>query len=76
MTFFERKQEQRKQERRKHYEDIACEVFQIKEYNSLLWFTYNGSLFAPCTSCGCKTGEDAVAMVNVIRQQYVERNMK
>jgi hypothetical protein len=54
----------------------AKELYQIVEYENQLWFTYNGSLFAPCSLIvGNEEGEfsstECVAMLNTIRSLYV-----
>ena len=53
----------------------AQRLFQIKEYDSMLWLTYNDQLIAPFTIL-CEKGNDTnecVALVNAIRNMYVER---
>jgi hypothetical protein len=52
----------------------AKRLFQIKEYNSLLWLTYNGQLVAPFTLlCGGEDVNECIALLNTIRDIYVER---
>ena len=55
--------------------DEACTLYQIKEYDSLLWLTYNGQLIVPFTLI-CNTNNDVaecVALLEVIREMYVKR---
>jgi hypothetical protein len=52
----------------------AKRLFQIKEYNSLLWLTYNGQLVAPFAMlCGGEDVNKCVALLNAIRDLYVKR---
>ena len=52
----------------------AKRLFQIKEYNSLLWLTYNGQLIAPFAMlCGGEDVNECVVFLNVIRDLYAER---
>ena len=52
----------------------AKRLFQIKEYNSLLWLTYNGQLVAPFTLlCSGEDINECVALLNTIRDLYIER---
>ena len=53
----------------------AKEIFQLTEFNSALWFTYNGNLFCPAAYFGNDYNE-AVALVNTLRELYVERNTR
>ena len=71
---------QRKSEHNERHEKMirerAKELYQIVEYENQLWFTYNGSLFAPCSLIvGNEKGEfsstECVAMLNTIRSLYV-----
>ena len=63
----------------KKVEEEASHIYQITEYKNQLWFTYNGSLFAPCSIVvGNNDGEfsssECVGMLNVIRELYVKRH--
>ena len=63
----------------KKVEEAASHIYQITEYENQLWFTYNGSLFAPCSIVvGNNNGEfsstECVALLNTIRELYVERH--
>jgi hypothetical protein len=52
----------------------AKRIFQIKEYNSLLWLTYDGQLVAPFAMlCNGEDINECVALINTIRDLYVER---
>ncbi len=50
----------------------AEELYQIREYNHNLWFTYNGALFCPCNMVGEE--KDYVPFLLSLRELYVERN--
>lgn len=76
---------QRKSEHNERHEKMirerAKELYQIVEYENQLWFTYNGSLFAPCSLIvGNEKGEfsstECVAMLNTIRSLYVSRQIQ
>ena len=55
-------------------ESEAKRLFQIKEYNSLLWLTYNGQLIAPFAMlCSGEDVNESVALLNAIRDLYTER---
>ena len=55
-------------------ESEAKRLFQIKEYNSLLWLTYNGQLVAPFAMlCSGEDVNESVALLNAIRELYVKR---
>ena len=63
----------------KRVEEAANHIYQITEYENQLWFTYNGSLFAQCSIVvGNNNGEfsstECVALLNTIRELYVERH--
>lgn len=63
----------------KRVEEAASHIYQITEYENQLWFTYNGSLFAPCSIVvGNNNGEfsstECVALLNTIRDLYVQRH--
>ena len=63
----------------KKVEEEASHIYQITEYENRLWFTYNGSLFAPCSIVvGDNNGEfsstECVALLNTIRDLYVQRH--
>jgi len=63
----------------KRVEEAASHIYQITEYENQLWFTYNGSLFAPCSIVvGDNNGEfsstECVALLNTIRDLYVQRH--
>lgn len=52
----------------------AQRLFQIKEYNSLLWLAYNGQLIAPFTIlCNGEDANECIALIKAIRDLYVER---
>lgn len=58
----------------KFAKEEATRLFQIKEYNSLLWLTYNGQLVAPFAMlCNGDDANECVALVNAIRDLYVKR---
>ena len=50
--------------------EIAPEIFQLKEYDGQLWFTYNGGLVCPCNMLSI----DPVEAVNKMRELYIQRN--
>ncbi len=55
-------------------ESEAKRLFQTKEYNSLLWLTYNGQLIAPfAILCGGEEVYECIALLNAIRDLYVKR---
>lgn len=63
----------------KRVQEAASHIYQITEYENQLWFTYNGSLFAPCSIVvGDNNGEfsstECVALLNTIRDLYVQRH--
>lgn len=63
----------------KKVEEEASRIYQITEYENQLWFTYNDSLFAPCSIIvGNNDGEfsssECVGMLNVIRELYIKRH--
>lgn len=67
--------------REKYVIDRAKEIYQITEYNHQLWYTYNGALFAPCSivirnNDGEFSSTACVALLNTIRDLYVERHKK
>ena len=63
----------------KRVEEEASHIYQITEYENQLWFTYNGSLFAPCSIVvgnneGVFSSTACVEFLNAIRELYVERH--
>lgn len=63
----------------KKVEEEASHIYQITEYENQLWFTYNGSLFAPCSiivgnNDGGFSSTECVALLNTIRDMYVGRH--
>ena len=55
-------------------ESEAKRLFQTKEYNSLLWLTYNGQLIAPFAMlCSGEEVYECIALLNAIRDLYVKR---
>lgn len=56
--------------------ETSKELYQITEYNHQLWFTYRNALFAPCKVMGAETAEQAVIIINTLRDFYVERTIK
>ena len=76
---YDKSHEKRIKVHNKKVEDEASHIYQITEYENQLWFTYNGSLFAPCSIIvGNNDGEfsssECVGMLNVIRELYVKRH--
>lgn len=65
--------EKREERKRIDVKERARELFQIREYNGQLWFTYNGSLFCPCSLMG--DVENGVNILEKIRNLYIERNL-
>lgn len=75
-TFWNQRKSEHNERREKMIMERAKELYQIVEYENQLWFTYNGSLFAPCSLIvGNEKGEfsstECVAMLNTIRSLYV-----
>lgn len=66
--------EKRRQDKATHAENFAKILYQITEHEGQLWFTYNGSLFSPCSLLCDDTSP--VAMLGVLRKLYVERVVK
>ena len=50
----------------------AADLYQIREYESQLWLTFNGNLICPCSMLN----DEPVVALNVMRKMYVERNTK
>ena len=76
---YDKSHEKRVKVHNKRVEEAASHIYQITEYENQLWFTYNGSLFAPCSIVvGNNDGEfsssECVGMLNVIRELYVKRH--
>lgn len=74
--FWSQRKSEHNERREKTIRERAKELYQIVEYENQLWFTYNGSLFAPCSLIvGNEKGEfsstECVAMLNTIRSLYV-----
>jgi hypothetical protein len=74
--FWSQRKSEHNERREKMIRERAKELYQIVEYENQLWFTYNGSLFAPCSLIvGNEKGEfsstECVAMLNTIRSLYV-----
>jgi len=52
----------------------ACRLFQIKEYNSLLWLTFDGFLMVPFYMlCKGDDTSECIALLNAIRDIYAKR---
>lgn len=69
--------ENRKEKWRKNATKIAKEeatrLFQIREYNHLLWLTYDGHFIAPFSMiCNGENTNDCIALINTIRDLYIE----
>ena len=76
---YDKSHEKRVKVHNKRVEEAASHIYQITEYENQLWFTYNGSLFAPCSIVvGDNNGEfsstECVALLNTIRDLYVQRH--
>ena len=76
---YNKSHEKRVKVHNKRVEEAASHIYQITEYENQLWFTYNGSLFAPCSIVvGDNNGEflstECVALLNTIRDLYVQRH--
>lgn len=76
---YDKSHKRRVENHNKRVEETASHIYQITEYENQLWFTYNGSLFAPCSIIvGNNDGEfsssECVGMLNVIRELYVKRH--
>lgn len=76
---YDKSHEKRVKVHNKRVEEAASHIYQITEYGNQLWFTYNGSLFAPCSIVvGDNNGEfsstECVALLNTIRDLYVQRH--
>ena len=51
----------------------ATRLFQIREYNHLLWLTYDKHLIAPFSMiCNGEDANECIALINTIRDLYVE----
>lgn len=59
---------------KRRVEIAATELYQLTEFQNALWLTYNGNLFCPAHFFGDEG--NAVALVNTLRELYVERNTK
>ena len=56
--------------------DEACELYQIKEYDSHLWLTYDGVLIVPLDLiCDASETSQCVALLETIRDLYVKRKI-
>lgn len=56
--------------------DEACMLYQIKEYDSLLWLTYNGQLIVPFNLiCDASSTVQCLALLDTIRDLYVKRTI-
>jgi len=54
----------------------AYRRFQIREYNHLLWLTHDGQLIVPFNMvCGGTDSSEFTALLNAIRDLYVERTV-
>ena len=76
---YDKSHEKRVKVHNKRVEEEASHIYQITEYENQLWFTYNGSLFAPCSIVvenneGEFSSTACVAFLNAIRELYVERH--
>jgi ribosomal protein S19 len=76
---YDKSHKRRVENHNKRVEETARQLYQITEYHHQLWFTYNGSLFAPCSVVvGNNSGEfsstECVALLNTIRELYVQRH--
>ena len=65
----------RTRKRTKNYHELlerSCDLFQLKEYLSEIWLTYDGNLICPVSFL---KGEP-VSALQEIRKLYVQRNQK
>lgn len=53
-------------------EQQATELYQIREYNEELWLTFGGALICPCDML---VGDDSVATLKEIRENYIRRHL-
>lgn len=66
-----RRRQRRAEKRHQHIVERSQELFQICEYNSNVWLTYDGFLVCPAYLLG---GDDNVETLNEIRDLYIKRN--
>jgi hypothetical protein len=68
----ENKEKRKKNERRMRAIALANELFQVREYQDAIWFTYDGELICPCAMF-----KDSLflpgALLQQMRNLYVER---
>lgn len=58
----------------KNAKSRAITLFQVKEYNSMLWLTFDGFLIVPFSMlCKGDDTSECIALLNAIRDIYVER---
>ena len=67
-----------KKRRIKRTEEIAESLFQITEYNGMLWYTFGGSLFCPCSFVNKDDYIDIdtqyIGTLKTLRNYYIKRN--
>ena len=79
--FWNKRKSEYNERHEKAIRERAKDLYQIVEYENQLWYTYNDSLFAPCSIIvGNEKGEfsstECVAMLNTIRSLYVSRQIQ
>lgn len=60
------------EKRARKNEEIANDLFQVKEYSSEIWLTYNGNLVCPASMLK----DDIVMALGMMRSLYIMRNGK
>jgi len=68
MNLFETKESRIERQRREKQEQ-ANELFQLREYDSQIWLTFNGSLVCPSEMLSI----EPVEAVKKMRELYIER---
>ena len=68
--------EKREERRKKYLEQCAETLFDVTFSEKQLWLCYNGQKIAPMSMLTEKTDvNECAALVSVIRQLYVKRNL-
>lgn len=73
MGWIDKIKKQYQESRRKRMLRLAEFMFQVTEHDGVLWFTYNGCLFAPCHLLGCDTSVETVSLLKILRDMYIKR---
>ena len=75
-SFLEKWREKRERNWNRRISQMAEEVYQIREHEGELWFTFNGYLFSPCSLLRAKDDDDCITVLKTLRKLYIERKTK